>query len=137
MEFTRGDTKKYKFQRKDVNSNVIELESQKMWFTVKDNVNTDEILIEKTLDNGITFDDEFYYHILIEHEDTKYLEYKSYVCDIQVENDGVVTTIYHDYLTLTSEVTFKGGDYEGTVVIPEEEEQVINVEKRSNCYKYK
>ena len=131
MEFTRGDTKKYKFQRKDINNNVIELESQKVWFTVKDNVNTNEILIEKTLDNGMTFDDEFYYHILIEHEDTKDLEYKSYVCDIQVENDGVVTTIYHDYLTLTSEVTFKGGDYEGIVVIPEEEEQVINVENEA------
>lgn len=128
MQFTRGDTKKYKFQRIDKDKNVIETKSQKVWFTVKDNVNTDEILIEKTLDNGITFDDEFYYHILIEHEDTEDLEYKSYVCDIQVENDGVVTTIYYDYLTLTSEVTFKGGNYEGIVVMPEEEEQVIDVQ---------
>ena len=128
MEFTRGDTKKYKFQRKDANNNVIEPISQKVWFTVKVNDNTSEKILQKTLDNGITFDNEYYYHILIDHDDTKDLDYGSYTCDIQVENEGVVATIYKDFFTLTSETTFEGGEYEGTVVIPEIEEQVINVE---------
>lgn len=93
MQFTRGDTYKFKFQRLDVDNNVIENKSQKMWFTVKLNNYTQKKLIEKTLEDGtITFDDEFYYHIQINHEDTKALYYGSYVCDIQVENDGIVTT---------------------------------------------
>ena len=129
MEFTRGDTKKYKFQRIDKDKNVIETKSQKMWFTVKDNVYTDKILIEKTLENGtITFDNEFYYHILLNHDDTKDLSYRKYVCDIQVENEGVVTTIYKDDLILTEEVTFKGGNYDNITLVPELEEQAINVE---------
>ena len=129
MEFTRGDTKKYKFQRIDKDKNVIETKSQKMWFTVKDNVYTDKILIEKTLENGtITFDDEFYYHILLNHDDTKDLSYRKYVCDIQVENEGVVTTIYKDDFILTEEVTFKGGNYDNITLVPELEEQAINVE---------
>ena len=129
MQFTRGDTKKYKFQRIDKDKNVIETKSQKMWFTVKDNVYTDKILIEKTLENGtITFDDEFYYHILLNHDDTKDLSYRKYVCDIQVENEGVVTTIYKDDFILTEEVTFKGGNYDNITLVPELEEQAINVE---------
>ena len=129
MEFTRGDTKKYKFQRKDANNNVIETISQKVWFTVKVNDNTDEKILQKTLDTGITFtDNDYYYHVLFDHDDTKDLDYGSYTCDIQVENEGVVATIYKDFFTLTSETTFEGGEYEGTVVIPEIEEQVINVE---------
>ena len=129
MEFTRGDTKKYKFQRIDKDNNAIETKSQKMWFTVKENYYTNTILIEKTLeDNTITFDDEFYYHILLNHNDTKDLSYRKYVCDIQVENDGVVTTIYKDDFILTEEVTFKGGNYDNVTLTPELEEKTINVD---------
>lgn len=122
MEFTRGDTKKYKFQRKDVDNNIIETKSQKMWFTVKTDNFTNNIVFQKTLDSGITFDSDFYYHILIDHDDTKDLDYATFKCDIQVENNGVVSTIYKDKLTITSEVTFEGGEYESTVLIPEIEE---------------
>lgn len=106
MTFTRGDTYKFKFQRKNFNGEVIETKSQNMWFTVKNNYNSDKIIIQKTLENGITFDDDFYYHITIDHDDTKDLSYGDYVCDIQVENDGVVSTIYKDVISLTEEVTF-------------------------------
>lgn len=108
MEFTRGDTYKFKFQRLDANNKPIMEKSQKLWFTVKENYYSLTPKIQKTLENGITFDEEGYYHITIEHDDTKNMNYGKYVCDIQVENDGIVTTIYKDEFILDEEVTFEG-----------------------------
>ncbi len=111
MKFTRGDTYKFKFQRKDLNNEPILIKAQKLWFTVKRNYKTQDILIQKTLENNdITFDKEGFYHITIEHDDTKNLKYKKYVCDIQVENDNLVTTIYKGTIQLDNEVTFNGGN---------------------------
>lgn len=108
MEFTRGDTYKFKFQRLDVNNEVITTKADKMWFTVKENYYTNKIILQKTLENGdITFDEEYYYHITINNEDTQELSYKSYVCDIQTETNGVIKTIYKDNFTLLEEVTFE------------------------------
>lgn len=112
MEFTRGDSHGFCFQRKDFNGELIKSKSEKMWFTVKKNYKTTEILIQKTLENGeITYtDDDFTYHIMINPNDTKKLNYGDYVYDIQIENAGIVKTIAKDTLTLTEEVTFEGGE---------------------------
>ena len=83
--------------------------TEKMWFTIKKSNTTSQKLVQKTLDD-IVFDNEGYYHITLEHEDTKNLRYKKYYCDIQVENAGVVSTIYKDTITLEKEVTFEGGN---------------------------
>lgn len=108
MQFTRGDTFKFKFQRIDGNGEVITTKADKVWFTVKDNYYTDKIIIQKTLENeDITYDDEYFYHVIINNQDTQSLSYKKYVCDIQVENNGVVSTIYKDKFTLLEEVTFE------------------------------
>ena len=109
MEFTRGDTYKFKFQRLDSDNQPIMTKAEKMWFTVKTDYYTKEIKLQKTLNNGIEYTEDGYYHITIEHDDTKDLSYGSYVCDIQVENASVVQTIYKGNLTLTNEVTFDGG----------------------------
>lgn len=108
MRFIRGDTYKFRFQRQDTNYEPILVKAEKLWFTVKKNYKTTEKLIQKTL-SDITFDNEGYYHVTIEHDDTKNLKYKKYVCDIQVENAGVVTTIYKGTIVLDNEVTFEGG----------------------------
>ncbi len=110
LEITRGDTFKFKFQRKDYKDDVILLKTQKIWFTVKDNYITKTIKLQKTLDNGIIFTDDGYYHVTLEPSDTKNLKYKKYVCDIQVQNDNVVTTIYKDKIKILNEVTFEGGE---------------------------
>jgi len=109
IKFTRGDTYKFKFQRKDANNEPILVKAEKMWFTIKKNNKTTEKLVQKTLAD-IVFDNEGFYHVTIEHDDTKNLKYKKYVCDIQVENAGVVTTIFKDTITLDKEVTFEGGN---------------------------
>lgn len=108
IKFTRGDTYKFKFQRKDANNEPILVKSEKIWFTIKKSYKTTQKLVQKTL-NDMTFDSEGFYHVTIEHDDTKNLSYKKYYCDIQVENAGVVTTIFKDTITLDKEVTFEGG----------------------------
>lgn len=111
MKFRRGDTFFIKFRRRDFNNETITHISEKMWFTVKENAYTKEKLIQKTLEDGnIFFDDDHYYHVIIEHDDTKDLDYGVYYCDIQVENEGVVTTIYKDTFELDEEITFEGND---------------------------
>ena len=77
IEFRRGDSFFFKFYRKYLNDQKIETKAQKMWFTVKDNYNSKKKLIQKTLDDGITFSKEdFYYHVEIKPQDTKSLKFK-------------------------------------------------------------
>lgn len=110
FKFIRGDTFSFKFQRKNLNDEPILVQAEKMWFTVKKNYKKTDKLIQKTLsDKTISFDEDGYYHIIIEHDDTKNLKYGDYVWDIQVENKGIVSTIKLGKLTLTDEVTFEGG----------------------------
>lgn len=109
IELIRGDTFMFKFRRKDFNNNVITDKAEKMWFTIKKNYKTTEKLVQKTLeDKSIEFGEDNYYHIRLEHEDTKDLKYKTYVYDIQVENNGFVQTIGMGTITITNEVTFEG-----------------------------
>ncbi len=110
LEFTRGDSFFFKFYRKDLENKKIMVKSEKMWFTVKDNYNSKRNLIQKTLDNGIIFTDDGYYHVTISPLDTKKFKYKKYVYDIQVENAGVVNTIKKDKVKITEEATDEGGE---------------------------
>lgn len=114
ISFTRGDTYGIRFQRKaeiinedkEIETKVIEEISQNMWFTVKKNFSDKaEVILQKTLEDGISFDEEFYYHIIINSTDTRDLKYGEYVYDIQVENNGVVKTIAKGYFILENEVT--------------------------------
>ena len=111
IRLVRGDTLAIKFKREDTNGDTITDIAQKMWFTVKmDTYSTDKI-IQKTLEDGITFSDEdSYYHIILQHNDTKDLFYMDYYYDIQVENNGVVATIKKAKLIIEDEITFEGGN---------------------------
>lgn len=111
LEMIRGDTFILKFQRKDSEGEVIKKLPDKMWLTVKKNYKTQDIAIEKSLENETIFfdEDDYFYRVILEHEDTKDLKYKTYVYDVQVETDNIVETICLGTLTLTEEVTFKGG----------------------------
>lgn len=115
MNFTRGDTHKFKFHRLDANQEIIETVADEVWFTVKENFNTDVKLIQKTLTAGeINFDDQYYYHVTIEGSDTSGFTYnKLYVYDIQVMQSGVIKTIAKGTISVTEEVTFEVGVQNG------------------------
>ena len=110
LEMRRGDSAFFKFQRKTLLNEKILKKSEKVWFTLKENANSKKNLIQKTLNDGISFTEDGYYHIVLKPQDTKKLKYKKYYYDIQVENAGTVNTIAYDKLKINPEITYEGGE---------------------------
>lgn len=107
LEMTRGDTLRFKFQRKTENEEIIYEKLDKMYFTVKKNRETKKVLIQKTSDHGITYDEGTgYYHVVIEPEDTDNLSYGKYYFDVEITKNDIVKTIILGTLQINKEVTF-------------------------------
>ena len=104
MEMVRGDTAKYKFRRYDANGEVIGTKADAIYFTVKKNGYSNEVLLQKTI-NDMEFDDNAYYHFTIEPEDTDNLEYGTYQYDVEVIQEGNKTTTRGE-LVINEEITF-------------------------------
>lgn len=106
ISMTRGDTESITLTLKDINDNIIELVTgDKIYFTVKDNVNTVVKIFQKvisTFTDGVAI-------IIIEPNDTKLLKYKDYVYDIQLTTvDQVITTIISpSRFRIEGEVTYE------------------------------
>lgn len=101
----RGDTKQLKFVRMS-GGEPITSQADQIYFTVKRAVNPlpKEPVLQKTIDDMV-FDEEYYYHLTIEPEDTDELEFGDYDFDIQITADGVKHTTCGT-LQITKEVTF-------------------------------
>lgn len=109
FEFTRGDTKVFKFKLKDKNGEDLKLAStDKLYFTVKTNANSTERIMQKTLGNGIILKDDGYYYVTINSEDTAELNYSTYGYDVEIKTGtGIVKTLLVGTITLTEEFTFR------------------------------
>lgn len=118
IKFTRGDTYPFYFERHYTTEDgeqvpseetIIKTLPEKMWFTVKSNYNSRDVLIQYTLeDNTIQFDPEtFRYYITFQPEDTANLRYKAYVYDIQIKTSLGIFTIDKGTVQLTEEATFE------------------------------
>lgn len=108
MELVRGDTAKFKFRRYNADGNVIGTIADEIYFTVKVNSYTQECVLQKKLED-MTFDEDYYYHITINPEDTDELDYGTYRYDIEVVQDGNKTTTVGE-LILKEEVTFASNE---------------------------
>lgn len=108
MEIIRGDTKKYKFQRKN-SGGVITKKADEIYFTVKMNFINKDYIIQKKIDD-MTFDENYYYSFTIEPQDTNNLLYGKYVYDLEVKDSGVVTTISKGIFEIKEEVTFSNNE---------------------------
>lgn len=84
------DSKVYKFQRKSVvNNEVIKTSPQKIWITFKYAPENKNFLFQKTLGNGITYNEnDFYYRFQIKKEDTEKLYVGRYGFDIAILNEA-------------------------------------------------
>ena len=111
MKMRRGDTKKFKFQRKAKDGNVITAKPEKMYITFKYK-DEKEALFQKTFEKGITYNETTnFYHITINPEDTDKLPFTTLKYDIEVINSAnEVKTIKVDELELLEEVTFKNNE---------------------------
>lgn len=110
LEFTRGDTQFIKFQLKDAKGNSLEItNSEKIYFTVKQNQNSKKILIQKRYPSEIKFSDGYFY-IELTSEDTSNLNYGTYQYDIEFKTGEFVKTLGFGTITLTEEITHKGDE---------------------------
>ena len=106
FEFPRGDTKRFKFQLKDSEGNILVLSNtDQLYFTVKDNPRSTTPLIQKKIGSGIVYNDGYYY-VTISPLDTDALDYRTYGYDIELKSDGLVKTLLIGSITLTEEYTF-------------------------------
>lgn len=112
LEFTRGDTQILKLQIKDLDGNILKLtENDELYFTLKQNANSEEVLLQKTLkNNGINLKEDNFYYITLKPEDTSNLGYGTYTYDIEVKSNDFVKTLILATITLTEEVTWKGDE---------------------------
>lgn len=105
MKIIRGDYKVISFVRKDKKGNVITSIPEKIYFTVKNNIYSGEVLIQKKLNEGITVDENHVYAIEFNASDTDDLQFGEYVYDIEIKNGDKPKTIQKGTLEITSEVT--------------------------------
>lgn len=104
IEVKKGNTAKYKFQRKNEIGEVILEKADKIYFTVKEQSLPDNSVIQKTIDDMI-FDEDGTYHFTIEPEDTENLNYGIYLYDIKVLQEGIKTTIAEGKFEIKKVVT--------------------------------
>lgn len=104
IEFYRGDTFGIKFQRKKNGETITEL-PRAIYFTLKDNNYNNKFIFQKTLENGITKDEDNYYHITINPEDTNGLLYRTYYWDLEVITDTYKKTLASGELRFKEETT--------------------------------
>lgn len=103
----RGDSKTFKFKRKNTSNEVITAKPDKMYITFKRNSVSKDVLFQKTLDDGIEYDSTtYYYSFTINPEDTDNLSYGVYDYDIEIITNNKKKTILVDKLKITKEVTF-------------------------------
>lgn len=110
FEFTRGDTQILKFKILDQEGNECKASStDKLYFTVKKSATSKKIALKKTLGSGISYNEEDgYYYITIDSDDTAGLSYTTYGYDLQIKTErGIVKTLQIGSITLTEEYTFK------------------------------
>ena len=99
IELVQGDTSSvYKFQRKDNTGKIITTIPQKMWITFKETCNCEDALFQKTLGNGITYNEaDNYYRFQLSSEDTCDMAYGVYGFDIAIINElGEKKTLLHN-----------------------------------------
>ena len=108
-EFKRGDTKALNKFRPTLNGEPLSLSNMdQLYFTMK-RTEKGNALVKKSIGNGITLEDDGYYHLTLETEDTRDLDSGSYVYDIELNivssNRTFVQTIIDGTIELLQDVT--------------------------------
>ena len=105
MKQIRGDTCQYNFKRLDSEGQPITTTPDGLYFTVKSSWYAEEPIIQKTIES-MAMDEDGTWRFTIEAADTKDLAYGTYVYDVEVVDDGSVTTISKGDFVLEEESTW-------------------------------
>lgn len=109
IEFVRGDTCPFTFTAKDGDGNPLDIDDLtnfNMYFTVKNNYNEQNAIIQKTYLGGTIVKDGTSFKLIILPEDTENLNYGRYVYDVSIKSQDFKATILRGEVNLTHEVTF-------------------------------
>lgn len=107
IEFTRGDTQFLKFRLKDLDGNTVELtDTDKLYFTVKQNQYSKKVLIQKKYPDDIRYSDG-YFSFTLNSSDTSDLGYGTYQYDIELKSGDFIKTLGLGTITLTEEITHR------------------------------
>lgn len=110
FEFPRGDTCPVSFNITDSNGNSLDISSSEIYFTIKNNYNTSEYVLQKKKSaNKITVNGNKC-SLVLTHDDTANLKYGNYVYDIQIKSGDYVKTLCLGTITLTNESTWKANE---------------------------
>lgn len=102
LSMVRGDTQAFELE---ISENDTPTTVDSIYFTVKNDAHTDEVLFQKKLNDGITLTDNIY-NIIIDPSDTDELDYGRYAYDIEIIKNSVKKTILVGVLDIKEEVTF-------------------------------
>lgn len=104
FEIVRGDTTTISVQVLDSDGNPIDLTGYTIFFTAKKSTDDidEEAVLEMEAENG---DDQGMVDINFTADDTTYLEPRSYWWDIQLENDGVISSTVPQLFKVVADVT--------------------------------
>lgn len=102
---TRGDTRQYNFKRLNSDGEAITTIPDALYFTVKTSYDVQTPVFQKTIDN-MAMDEDGTWRFTIEASDTNNLPYGAYVYDVEVIENGAVTTISKGKFILEGESTW-------------------------------
>ena len=108
LKVIRGDTSKFKFSRKDSEGNTIMQQANAIYFTIKNDCFTKQVLIQKTIDD-MTFENGVY-TFTIDGTDTDNLNYGFYRYDLEVVEEEYKQTISIGDFVIEEEVTFTSNE---------------------------
>jgi hypothetical protein len=106
FSMVRGDTQSFELEIKE-NDTAVTVDS--IYFTVKNDAHTNEVLFQKKLNDGITLSNNIY-NIIIDPSDTDELDYGRYAYDIEIIKNSVKKTILVGILEISEEVTFTSNE---------------------------
>lgn len=108
FEFPRGDTLPISFNLTDADGKSLDLSSNdtEIYFTLKENYNTAQYIIQKKKTTGDISVEDTNVSFVINHNDTAKLKYGNYVYDISFKSGDFVKTLFIGKITLTNESTF-------------------------------
>lgn len=108
MKIARGDSKTVRFQRiSNETGEVITKLPLEIYFTMKDTYMKQDYIFQKTLENGIVFNEEDnFYYLTIEPKDTDGIPFGTYDYDIQVVGEEDYKHTVTGTIQVTKEVTW-------------------------------
>lgn len=105
ISMPRGDRRKVKFCVRS--GETLKTDLTEIFFTVKDSTRRDEFIFQKRFSAGdITLEEDNYFHMCIEPEDTEDMNYATYKFDIEIVKGDEIKQTTVGNLTITDEVTF-------------------------------